>query len=94
MFHPWLSPKESHHRIAKSSHGILFGRYEARLEKPPGYKPGFWQKILASDLDEVNKCGGRSRLLRISIRVYSEVPFVHDHWEEVFPVPGRSDRRQ
>ena len=57
-------------------------------ERPPGYKPGFWQKVLASDLDEVNKRGGRSRLLRIDPGVYSEVPFVHDHWEEVFLYQG------
>ena len=56
--------------------------------RPPGYKEGFWQKILASDLDEVNKSGGRSRLLRIEPGVYSEVPFVHDHWEEVFLFQG------
>jgi hypothetical protein len=34
-------------------------------ETPPGYKNGFSQKILASDLDEVSKRGSRSRLLRI-----------------------------
>jgi len=32
-------------------------------ERPPGYPPGFWQKILASDLDEVQKRGSRTRLL-------------------------------
>ena len=57
-------------------------------EKPPGYKDGFWQKILASDLDEVNKRGSRSRLLRIDPGVYSDAPFVHDHWEEVFLFQG------
>jgi hypothetical protein len=56
--------------------------------RPPGYKEGFWQKILASDLDEVNKRGSRSRLLRIAPGVYSEAPFVHDHWEEVFLFEG------
>ena len=55
---------------------------------PPGYKPGFSQRILASDLDEINKTGSRSRLLRIAPGVYSEAPFVHDHWEEVFLFEG------
>jgi len=55
---------------------------------PPGYKQGFAQKILASDLDEVNKRGSRSRLLRIEPGVFSEEPFVHDHWEEVYLVEG------
>jgi hypothetical protein len=57
-------------------------------ETPPGYKHGFWQKILASDLDEVNKRGSRSRLLRIDAGTFSEKPFVHDHWEEVFLAEG------
>jgi len=57
-------------------------------ETPPGYKPGFTQKVLASDLDEENKTGSRSRLLRIAAGVYSEKPFIHDHWEEVFLVEG------
>ena len=57
-------------------------------ETPPGYKEGFQQKILATDLDEVNKRGSRSRLLRIAAGVYSEKPFIHDHWEEVFLAEG------
>jgi hypothetical protein len=57
-------------------------------ETPPGYKHGFWQKILSSDLDELNKTGSRSRLLRVEPGVYSEVPFLHDHWEEVFLAEG------
>ena len=57
-------------------------------QTPPGYKDGFSQKILASDLDEVKKTGSRSRLLRIAPGTYSEKPFVHDHWEEVFLFEG------
>lgn len=55
---------------------------------PPGYKKGFWQKILASDLDEVRKSGSRSRLLKIDPGSFSEEPFVHDYWEEVYIVEG------
>ena len=57
-------------------------------EPPPGYPAGFFQKILASDLDEVNKRGSRTRLLRIEARAFSTEPFVHDHWEEVYVVQG------
>jgi hypothetical protein len=57
-------------------------------QTPPGYKQGFSQKILASDLDETNKRGSRSRLLRIGPGVFSEEPFVHDHWEEVYLAEG------
>lgn len=57
-------------------------------ETPPGYPSGFKQKILASDIDEVNKRGSRTRLLRMDPGTFSTVPFVHDHWEEVYVVQG------
>ena len=57
-------------------------------EVPPGYPPGFYQKILASDLDEKNKRGSRTRLLKIEPGAFSTVPFVHEYWEEVFLVSG------
>ena len=60
----------------------------AGWERPPGYPPGFWQKILASDLDEKAKKGSRTRLLKIDAGAFSTEPFVHDHWEEVYLVSG------
>jgi hypothetical protein len=57
-------------------------------EVPPGYPPGFYQKVLASDLDEVGKRGSRTRLLRIDAGAFSTEPFVHDHWEEVYLLQG------
>ena len=57
-------------------------------EVPPGYPPGFYQKILASDLDEKAKKGSRTRLLKIEPGAFSTEPFVHDHWEEVYVVQG------
>ena len=61
---------------------------------PPGYPSGIQQKILASDLDETRKMGSRTRLLRFEPGVYTTAPFVHDHWEEVYPRFRRSHRRQ
>lgn len=55
---------------------------------PPGYPKGIQQKILASDLDEVNKKGGRTRLLRFDPGEFTTEPFVHDHWEEVYLLSG------
>jgi len=55
---------------------------------PPGYPPGFTQKVLASDLDETAKRGSRTRLLKIEPGAFSDVPFVHDHWEEVYVIEG------
>lgn len=55
---------------------------------PPGYEPGFEQKILAGVLDEKNKRGNRTRLLRIQPGAYSKVPFKHDYWEEVYQLSG------
>jgi hypothetical protein len=57
-------------------------------QRPAGYPPGFYQKILASDLDEKAKRGSRTRLLKIEAGAFSTEPFVHDHWEEVYVVQG------
>ena len=57
-------------------------------ETPDGYPSGMKQKILASDLDEDKKRGSRTRLLKFDPGVYTTVPFVHDHWEEVFLLEG------
>ncbi len=57
-------------------------------ETPPGYPSGIQQKIIAGGLDETNKRGTRTRLLRFAPGVYTTAPFVHDYWEEVFLVQG------
>lgn len=57
-------------------------------EVPPGYPPGIEQKILSGSLDETNKRGARTRLLRFAPGVYTTAAFVHEYWEEVFLVSG------
>jgi len=57
-------------------------------EVPAGYPSGIQQKIISGGLDEVNKRGSRTRLLRFDPGVYTTKPFVHDYWEEVFLVQG------
>jgi len=58
------------------------------LEVPAGYPSGIQQKIISGGLDETNKRGSRTRLLRFDPGVYTTKPFVHDYWEEVFLVQG------
>lgn len=53
-----------------------------------GYPPGIREKILASDLDERQKSGSRTRLLRFDPGAFTSAPFVHDHWEEVYILTG------
>ncbi|MCX7313531.1 MAG: cupin [Alphaproteobacteria bacterium] len=53
-----------------------------------GYPWGFSEKILAGSLDEKNKIGNRTRILKIEPGAFSTVPFVHEYWEEVFLVSG------
>ncbi|HMF25350.1 MAG TPA: cupin [Pseudolabrys sp.] len=60
----------------------------AGWETPPGYPKGIEQKILSGALDEANKRGTRTRLLRFAPGVFTTRPFVHDYWEEVFLVSG------
>jgi len=55
---------------------------------PQGYPTGIKQQILASDIDEINKKGSRSRLLKFEPGVYTTEKFIHDHWEEVYLVSG------
>ena len=55
---------------------------------PPGYPPGFKQKILSGALDETAKRGNRTRLFRLDPGTFSTTPVVHDYWEEVFVVSG------
>jgi hypothetical protein len=55
---------------------------------PPGYPDGIEHKILAGALDEANKRGSRTRLLRFAPGALTTAPFVHDYWEEVYLVAG------
>ena len=57
-------------------------------ETPPGYPPGIHQKILAGRLDEKNRRGSRTRLLRFLPGVFTTKPFVHEYWEEVYLLSG------
>jgi len=54
----------------------------------PGYPPGIYEKIIAGSLDEKNKRGNRTRLLRIEAGAFTTKPFVHEYWEEVFLLSG------
>ena len=55
---------------------------------PTGYPAGIKHKILAGELDEVNKKGNRTRLLSIGPGVFTTKPFIHDYWEEVYVISG------
>jgi hypothetical protein len=57
-------------------------------EVPPGYPSGIKQKILSGALDEENRRGSRTRLLRFDAGTFTTKPFVHEYWEEVFLVSG------
>ncbi len=57
-------------------------------EKLKGYPDGITQKILAGRLDEVNKRGGHTRMLKFEPGTYTTAPFEHDYWEEVFVLSG------
>jgi hypothetical protein len=55
---------------------------------PSGFPQGIEQKILAGRLDEDNKVGSRTRLLRFKPGACTTMPFVHDYWEEVYLIAG------
>src|SRR5207245_2517648 len=51
-------------------------------QTPPGYPSGIEQKILSGHLDDQNKAGNRTRLLRFRPGAYTTAPFVHEYWED------------
>ena len=55
---------------------------------PAGYPEGMQHKILAGELDEKNKRGNRTRLLRFEPGIFTTRPFVHTYWEEVYLLSG------
>ena len=61
---------------------------ETGWQTPAGYPAGIQQKIISGGLDEKNKRGTRTRLLRFEPGVHTTEPFVHEYWEEVFLVSG------
>jgi hypothetical protein len=76
-------PMRKEHR---EFHSVDMG--EEGWHPPRGYPPGIEQKILAGSLDEENKTGNRTRLLRFVPGAHTTTPFVHDYWEEVYLVSG------
>ena len=61
---------------------------EEGWEVPTGYPSGIQQKILSGHLDEENKTGSRTRLLRFQPGTFTTAPFVHEYWEEVYLLSG------
>ena len=57
-------------------------------ETPEGYPEGIQQKILSGSLDEENKTGTRTRLLRFAPGVKTTKPFIHNYFEEVYLISG------
>ena len=54
----------------------------------PGFPEGLEVKVLSDDLDEVNLCGARTRLVRFSPGAQTIGTLVHRYWEEVFVLSG------
>jgi len=57
-------------------------------ELAPGAGPGIEMKMLSGSLDEVNKIGVRTRLIRFLPGSFNTEVFVHDYWEEVYMISG------
>jgi hypothetical protein len=70
----------------KEFHPVDMG--SAGWRSPPGYPEDIEQKILAGGLDENNRAGNRTRLLRFKPGAFTTEPFVHDYWEEVYLMSG------
>lgn len=76
--------------MAINKEHIEFTRLDltAGWHTPEGYPEGIKQKILSGSLNEADRTGSRTRLLRFDPGVFTTSPFVHEYWEEVFLVSG------
>lgn len=74
--------------INKEHKEFLSVGMDAGWEMPAGYPTGIQQKILSGALDETNRSGSRSRLLRFALGVYTTAAFAHEYWEEGDLVSG------
>lgn len=85
----------SHDGAAASSEARLSRRHieMARISEEgwvalDGFPDGLEVHLLADDLDESAKRGGRSRLVRFAPGASTRDTLVHDYWEEVFVLSG------
>lgn len=62
---------------------------ETGWEPVLGGAPGVEQKMLSGRLDETEKVGVRTRLIRFRAGTVAPDTFLHDYWEEVHLVSGR-----
>ena len=75
--------------IVNKEHKEFFSiDFENGWEQVPGYPVGMDHKILVGVLDEENKTGARTRLLKMVPGIYTTTPFIHDYWEEVYLLQG------
>ena len=83
-------PQNDIDNIVSSFSSVKFVRgdysLDAILSKANAIKAKY--ALILNDINEDEKTGSRSRLLRFDPGVYTTKPFVHDHWEEVFLVKG------
>jgi ChrR Cupin-like domain len=63
--------------------------FETGWQPLAGFPQGLEVKILADDLNEAEKTGGRTRLVRFAPGTETATPLTHDYWEEVFLINGR-----
>lgn len=61
---------------------------ETGWEPVPGGADGVEQKMLSGELDEPNRIGVRTRLIRFRPGTVAPNEFVHDYWEEVYLIDG------
>jgi hypothetical protein len=61
---------------------------ESNWSQLPGQPAGLEYKTLDDDLDEENRTGSRSRLVRFAPGVSTNEVFVHEYWEEVLLIAG------
>jgi len=57
-------------------------------ESPAGFDLGIEQIVIKNTLDEVNKTGVRTRIVRFGTGSKTSKKFIHDYHEEVYLISG------
>jgi hypothetical protein len=63
--------------------------FETGWQALAGFPEGLEVKLLSDDLDEANKTGGRTRLVRFAPGTATTTALIHDYWEEAFVISGQ-----
>jgi hypothetical protein len=62
--------------------------YDLKMEHPREFDAGISQIVLRDTLDQTNRRGMRTRIVRFEAGAHTSIPFSHEYHEEVYLISG------